>query len=322
MALPETYRAFVLDQQRQLERLVRSNGLAPIRKLYEGMFAEVARKLGASQVGSFGHLQIRGMMAQIQLGLASVQRQAAGALNDAAFQTALASARSALEGVARLERHYTGAMVPLPLLEAARLNGLVQGQTSSLLTAHDRSIARYGIRLVGRMESQLGAALVAGETSTQAIDRIRATADLEWWQGERIVRTELAYSASASARAAIEEQSEDLDGDLWMRWTEHVSDEGSPYDDRVGVDSLAMHGQVAPPGGYFTQPASAPGGDPVPEGLVLRTWAHPPNRPNDRGVLAPWRAHWGVPGWIWRGGRRVPATESLVAAMTSGRRAA
>lgn len=319
MALPDTYRAFVLDQQRQLERLVRANGIGPIRKLYEDMLAEVTRKLGASAAGSFDHVKLRGMLGQIKLGLASIQGPAAGALNEAAYKTALAAARSTLEAVARLERQLTGALVPLPLLETARLRGLVQGQTSSLLSAHETSIARYGARLVGRMEQQLGASMAAGETTSQAIDRITATGEMEWWQGERIVRTELAYSTSATAREAMEAQSEELDGDLWMRWTEHVSDDGDPLDDRVGVDSLALHGQVAPPGGMFTQPPSAPGGGEVPPGLVGRSWSHPPSRPNDRAVLMPWRAHWGIPGWIWRDGRRAPATEQLVDEMSARR---
>jgi hypothetical protein len=319
MALPDTYRAFVLDQQRQLARLVRQNGIAPIKKLYEDMLAEVTRKLGVSAAGSFSDVQLRGMLAQIKLGLATIQHPAAGALNEAAFQTALAGARASLEAVARLERQFTGALVPLPLLETARLNGLVKGQTSSLLTAHEISIARYGTRMVGRMEQALGASIAAGETTTQAIDRITATGEMEWWQGERIVRTELAYSTSASTREAIEAQSEELDGDLWMRWTEHVSDDGQALDDRVGVDSEAMHGQVTPPGGMFTQPPAAPDGEDVAAGLAGQSWSHPPNRPNDRSVLMPWRAHWGVPGWIWLEGRRTPATEKLVEEMTGQR---
>lgn len=322
MALPDTYRAFVLEQQRQLARLVRENGIGPIRKLYEAMLAEITGKLGAAAAGTFDHVQLRGMLAQLKLGLAAIQRPAAGALNEAAFQTALAGARSALEAVARLERHFTGALVPLPLLETARLHGLVRGQAASLLTSHETSIARYGTRLIGRMQEQLAGSLAAGETTSQAIDRITATGELEWWQGERIVRTELAYSMSASAREAIEAQSEDLDGDLWMRWTEHVSDDGSPLDDRVGVDSEALHGQVAPPGGLFTQPPRARDGGEVAPGLAGQSWSHPPNRCNDRAVLTPWRAHWGVPGWIWTNGRRVPATAALVDQITRGRRAA
>lgn len=315
MPLPETYRAFVLDQQRTLARLVRIQGVAPIRRLYESMLEGVTRQLGRRAADGFGAIQLRGMLAQIRLGLAALQRPVTGALNEAAFTAAISQARGTLEGLARLERAMSGAVVPLPLLETARLNGLVRGQTSSLLAAHGRSVARYGASLVRRMERTLGASLAAGESQTQAIDRIAEVGDAEWWQGERIVRTELAHSASSTTREVIEEQSEELGGDLWMRWTEHVDDDGTPRDDRVEVDSLAMHGQVAPPGGMFVMPPSAPDGREVPKGLAGKEWACPPNRPNDRACLTPWRPHWTeVPGWVWRG-RRVPATERLVAQM-------
>jgi hypothetical protein len=90
--------------------------------------------------------------------------------------------------------------------------------------------------------------------------------------------------------------------DLMMRWTEHVDDEdGEPLDNRVGEDSIYMHGQLARPGGIFRMPPDAD----VHESLLEGAWFHPPNRANDRGVLAPWRSHWGIPGWELLGGRKV-----------------
>jgi hypothetical protein len=86
---------------------------------------------------------------------------------------------------------------------------------------------------------------------------------------------------------------------LMQRWTELVDDAtGRPLDNRVAADSLAMHGQVAPPGGSFLMPAA--GG-----ALAGQSWTHPPNRPNDRAVLTPWMPTWGVPAWQFRNGRRV-----------------
>jgi hypothetical protein len=69
----------------------------------------------------------------------------------------------------------------------------------------------------------------------------------------------------------------------------------------VADDSLALHGQVAHPGGYFTMPI-----DPdVEERFWGKRWMFPPNRPNDRAVLSPWRPGWGIPAWEFKGGRRV-----------------
>lgn len=316
MALPGVYRAIIQDQQRQLAELVRSAGVGPIRRMYEDMLEEVARALRQTASGTFTETQLRGMMAQLRLGMAGIVREMGGRLGDAAYRVGLAAARSSLENLALLERTFAGAFTQLPILEIARLRGLVADKTSSLLRFHRTSTARYGVHLIGRFELSLQAALATGKTGHEAIDAVMSTGEMEWWQAERIVRTELAYAGNASIKVANDRQAEELGGDLWSRWSEHVDDAGNPLDDRVGVDSEAMHGQVAPPGGVFTQPPRSPRGEAVQTSLVGRTWDHPPNRPNDRSVLTPWRAHWEIPGWIWENGRRVPVTQAMADAFS------
>lgn len=311
-SLPPYYRSIVIDQQAQLARLVRSAGVAPIKRLYQEMMADLEKKLASLSSATFSHQQIQGLLAQVRLGLARLQSQMRDVVKDGAVTVGIESARTLLTNAAKLEKHFTGAVIPLRVAEIGRLRGLANDQVPSLMRVHDRTMARYGTRLVGRFETTLASSLALGETQTQAIDRVIELGDVEWWQAERIVRTETAFAGSAVARAASDEQADELDGDMWTRWTEHVSDDGVPFDDRVGVDSEALHGQVAPPGGMFVQPPTNRKGDAVQASLVGQEWAHPPNRPNDRSVLVPWRAHWGVPGWIWDG-RRVPITETRVA---------
>lgn len=305
-AIPPAYRAVIIDHQAQLARLVRAAGIGPARQLYEQMLRDLERKLGMTLSGTFDHQRIRGMIAQVKLGLARLSLGVSNVVDVGAQAVGIHAARTMLQDAARLERHFTGAVMPMPVLQSARLRGMVVGKVQSVMRVHETSMARYGVRVVRRIEGELGTALALGESHAQAIDRVMQAGEVEWHGAERIVRTELSFAANASAREAADEQAEELDGDLWTRWTEHVSDGGAPLDDRVGVDSEAMHGQVAPPGGMFTQPPSAPDGDNVGDSLVGQQWSCPPNRPNDRAVLVPWRASWGVPGWWWDGGR-VPA---------------
>jgi hypothetical protein len=170
-------------------------------------------------------------------------------------------------------------------------------------------MARYGVRIVEDVEKEMALSMLKGETPSAVIDTVAEAIDGEWWQGERIVRTEMAYAYNGTHRDGIMEASEQIP-ELWMRWEEHCDDSGSPLDDRVGVDSIAMHGQVAKPGDQFTMPDTAPfpdakGRTEVPESLVGLSWDFPPNRPNDRAVLSPWMEDWGVPGWRYVGGDRV-----------------
>ena len=307
-SLPPVYRAIVRDQQRSLGKLVKSAGVTPVRKLYEQMLADLTKKLNVTASGTFTYQQLNILIAQVKLGLARLQRDVSSAVGSGAMKIGIASARDILQNAASLEKHFTGAALPLRVMEVGQLHGLVADRTASLMRINETSMARFGVGLVRRMETEMAVSLSTGESHSTAIDRVMKTGDLEWWRAERIVRTEMAFVANSSARDANDEQAVELEGDMWSLWSEHVTDEGEPLDDRVGVDSEAMHGQVAPPGGLFTQPPTARDGEVVQVGLVGKTWTCPPNRPNDRAALIPWRANWGVPGWRWDG-QRVPVTE-------------
>jgi hypothetical protein len=307
-SLPPIYRSIIHDQQVSLSKLARRAGVAPVKKLYETMLADVTAKLKVTASGTFTYQQLQILLAQIKLGIARMNRDVSGVVEDGAMQVGIASARDILQNAARLERHFTGAAMPLRIMETAQLHGLVQDRTSSLMRINETSMARFGVNLVRRMETEMAVSLSTNENHTTAIDRVMKVGDLEWWRAERIVRTEMSYVSNASARDAADEQAVELDGDMWSMWSEHVSPDGTPLDDRVGVDSEAMHGQVAPPGGLFTQPPTARDGAMVQVGLIGQTWSCPPNRPNDRAVLVPWRASWGISGWRWDG-QRVPVTE-------------
>ena len=101
--------------------------------------------------------------------------------------------------------------------------------------------------------------------------------------------------------------------DMMQRWVEYCSDEtGEPLDNRVGVDSIALHGQVTPTGGMFVMPDTAPhpdarGNTDVPDSLVGQSWPHPPDRPHDRALIQGFRKAWGgVIAYRLIGGERAP----------------
>lgn len=141
-------------------------------------------------------------------------------------------------------------------------------------------------------------AQVQGISVSELMGDIEDIADAQTWRVERLVRTETSYAynlAQADAMQALTK--EDGFRGVMQRWTERVDDRtGRPLDNRVGRDSMQMHGQVVRPGGAFTAPD---------EWLVPGSWTHPPNRPNDRSVLTPWMREWGVPAWMWQAGSRI-----------------
>jgi len=291
---------------RELERL--AEGGAPLRslkKIYRDAQTDLERKLaqtaGRSRV-TFTVQQQRAFLAQVKQAQIALAQLMAGQSAQLSSQTSRNTLKQLIRKIKRMESKFSQAEVIIPIEEASRFEGILDVNRTSMLKMHASSMSRYGTSLVRKMERSLSQSLIQGVSTSDAIDAVMEAADLEWWQAERIVRTEQAWAYNATHAAAVAEQAKEFP-DMMMRWTEHVSNSGRPLDDRVGADSLAMHGQLAPPGGVFTMPPNAPD---VHSSLQGRSWAHPPNRPNDRSVLQPWRPHWGVPGWVLRNGRKVP----------------
>lgn len=302
------YQRTMAAHRARLDRLLDRRGLAPMKRLYDEAAAGMDRRLRQTigrLPGSFTEHQQRLALAQLKQGQALISKRLAGELGDLTLEAQKEALRGLSAGLTKLERVFTGAEITLPVDEAARFAGVIDQRRTSLLKMHSESMGRYGARVVTDMEGALSASLIMGETPNAAIDRIQEVMEGEWYQAERIVRTETAWAHNATTRDGLEDAAEELP-DLRMQWNEQVDEAGNPLDDRVGLDSLAMHGQVADVDGEFTMPPKTRDGQAVSSGLVGESWAFPPNRPNDRAIVVPWRKEWGVPGWEFKGGRRVP----------------
>ncbi len=217
--------------------------------------------------------------------------------------TALDSALTAVRGTAVDEmrtfiaRHERGEVGVLATRAAATA---VSQARAAEAWGSARSILRgWASDTTVKVNDAVKAAVARGASPGEVSELVQATIDAGWWRVERLLRTETAYAFNAVADASVTKLAEQH-RDVRKRWTERVDDRtGRPLDNRVAADSLVLHGQIAKPGGVFTMPA-APGAPPKMVGL---SWAFPPNRPNDRAVVLPWRPGWGIPGWTLRDGR-------------------
>jgi hypothetical protein len=302
------YQQLAEEHLRRLARVSERGSVARLRRLYQSALDEMERDVRRVSRGamkdSFTAHHRRMILLQLRQGVRLMSQRLSLSTVDFAREAAADARGATFKNIVRLEQEFSGTTPVLPVEEAVRfIAAPTPGQTTSLLrdaSGHgllpgrvQTSMARYGARLVTAFEQDMSKSLLLGETVGQAIDRLRDTGNLEWWQAERIARTETAWAYAAATMEAAEAAREELP-DLELRWTEYVSDStGAPLDNRVAADSLALHGQL-PAHGVYTLP------------LDGRQYSHPPNRPNDRSVLQPWRPHWRVPAWRWNG-RRVSA---------------
>lgn len=311
--VPKVFSQTVATHRNRLEKTLAGHAASKMKRLYDEaqgqLVSKIARTIRAGKGDTFTAYQMRIVQAQLREGQALITKRLAGDMTPLTKMAQEKALTGLVTDVKRLHKHFTGAEITLPIEEAAVFAGVIQNRASTLLRVNQTSMARYGVRIVEDVEKEMALSMLKGETPSAVIDTVAEAIDGEWWQGERIVRTEMAYAYNGTHRDGIMEASEQIP-ELWMRWEEHCDDSGSPLDDRVGVDSIAMHGQVAKPGDQFTMPDTAPfpdakGRTEVPESLVGLSWDFPPNRPNDRAVLSPWMEDWGVPGWRYVGGDRV-----------------
>jgi hypothetical protein len=311
--IPKEVKAVLGEHRKRLERLVDRRSLPGIRKMLDEANGELTRRLKAriraGKGDEFTAYQQRVALAQIRNSQAEIISRMHGEISDGTEEAAYEAVRGLVDDLGRLERHFRGAATPIPIEEASQFQGLVDGRRRSILRSTETSLARYGTDVVDGVEKEMSKSLLMGETTGEAIERVADFVDGSMWRAERIVRTEMAGAFNLTHRDAIEAAADEVE-DLWMRWSEHVTDDDEEaMDDRVGTDSVAMHGQVAKPGDLFTVPYTAPtpgadGKTTVSISLAGQTFDAPPNRPNDRAVLEPWRPEWGVPAWVWRAGSR------------------
>ena len=307
------YEQVVAAHRRTLDRLIDRGSVERLRSVYVKAASEVMAKLERLGKGStgFSHHHLQMALAQLKAGQIYIDDQMLGELNAATREAQVESLHTLVRNYKRLEKHFSGHAPVLPIEEAARFAGVIDKSRGSLLRQHKTSIKRYGMAVIEKAQDAMSVSAASGETLDDAIGRVHEVVEGEWWQAERIARTESAYAYNSSHAEGIKEIAKE-DVDVWMQWTEFCGPDGAPLDIRVGVDSIALNGQVAPPGGVFTMPATAPfpdakGNTKVDDSLVGKTWEFPPDRPNDRATILPWKKEWGKPGWRYKNGRRVPA---------------
>lgn len=310
------YQQAAEEHVRRLDRLIDRGGVARLRKMYENAQAELERKLTrAVGRGSapFTTHQYRVLLAQVRAG----QMQLAARMGAESARITEETQRDALSGIIRqikrLETMHDAPAPILPIEEASRFAGIIDKRRTSLLAQNKESMARYGAHVVKKIENGLALSLTTGDTTAEAVERIAETADIEFWRAERIVRSEQSWAAHSAIVDGMRASAGAL-GEMYLRWTELVSESGKPLDDRVGADSVAMHGQVAVPGSEYTMPDSASsivitnryGESRVSPDMIGESWMHPPTRPNGRETLVPWRPKWGSKGWKVVGGSKIP----------------
>lgn len=301
-----SYQAALAKSRARLDRLMDRRSVVAMKKFYDKAQDDLEARLFKMAKGvhkdPLTPLQVQQLLEQVRL----AQQIIAVRLHQQFMPISLEAQEEGLEQVAETieeqERRAFGLTVELPLGDEAVDQGLIDLRRDQLTKLNEKSYRRFGEAVAGAMELALATALSLGENPAEAIERIRQAAEDEWWQSERVIHTETAAAFNTAHADGIALVGPHFKG-LGKRWCELVDDAtGLPLDNRVGLDSMVLHGQVTAMSGKFVMPPD----NRVSSRMWNLTYFSSPNRPNDRSVTMPWRAGWGIPGYLWQNDQRVP----------------
>lgn len=246
----------------------------------------------------FTEASLRSYIVQSQASVAYVQERLRGIVAEQAERVALETVTRNHDMIRRLEREFTGVVIPPRSREA-----VIARVRPSLIDRHATSIDRYGDVMTRRIMSEIGQGFVEGISQGQMVDRLvnlrgpRGLVSLravevqpgmvirtlekdipeglfvrhrQWaW---RVVRTEVAEAQNAVSQEQVEQDAERDMPDMQRKII-------AIMDIRTAQDSIGVHGQVRGPREKFRDGAG-------------REYLRPPSRPNDRETIIPWRPHW------------------------------
>ena len=267
----------------QLQGIVELGGVRKVRKLYEQARAELEERLAALKrrgMGeSFTAFHMRQILLQVRDGLLMFQDQFGPALSKNAKAGALLAQRHTIGAITQFERRFTGTRPVLAIEEAGVFARSYRGLEPSLLSRYHKYVRNYPQATINRIQNGLALSLIQGEPLERAVDKVAATDGLfarDRWRAERIARTEMGYAYGITGQKMLEETAHEVPG-LMKRLVATI-------DARTGDDSKILDGQTVPWNKPFVwmKPTKA--------GPVRVEYMAPPNRPNDREVMVPWRA--------------------------------
>lgn len=234
--------------------------------------------------GRFSAQHLRGVLAQVQGAIDAINAKLQTNMADGAYDAALLGIEDLVEEIKTFDGEFLGAVTPINLNAA-----LVATDTKNFLTTkYKTNLDAYGKGLQAQISNGLFAASLGEINSEEMVGRISQFFTAEEWKLRRIVRTELHNIYNVGKIRGMQELSGE-DGDIpdLQKTLMH------PMDQRTGKDSIyaAQLGLVADIDEPFEY---------VWKGQT-RIFMAPPDRPNDRAILVPYREAWGAargPGFI------------------------
>ena len=231
---------------------------------------------------TFSAQQLRGTLVQVDLAIAAIVNGLSQDIRPGAEELSITGARDMVTEMTKFDRHFTGAVIPLNIDTA-----LVGQETSNfLINRYDASLKAYGESLRASITSNLTNLSLQNAPLEKVIAKLGRFFIGEEWKLRRIARTELHNMYNIGKMNTMQRLKETEVPDLKKTMIH-------PMDGRTGDDSKQLAEEnpiidIDKPFVFIFRRKLASGE--IKE--ERREFMAPPDRPNDRAVLVPFRPSW------------------------------
>lgn len=255
-------------QEREAKRIMRS---------YKRVRQDLRDRLDVldskEQGETYSAHRVRSALTQVEMALRQMEMDLVGDLGASSREVSERGIQDLITELESWNKHYMGAIIPIDL-DSVRV---AEKASEMLFNRHDASIKAYTAFQRQEFQRGLTDAIISQKPYSEVVSDIGRYMMAEEWRLERLVRTELHNVYSQGKMAGMNELQETSMPDL-KKTLFH------PMDKRTGKDSkrLAQNNPVVGINEYFIEDSTG----------KVREYLAPPNRPNDRAILVPFRESW------------------------------
>lgn len=267
-----TVEKVIENHAQDLSRLSESE-IKRVLALYKTVRHDVRDRLDALSPGTFTAQKFSGVLAQVDAGIYQMNEILKGEMQKAGATASELGIEHLLEEIKKFEREFTGAVIPINVDAVL----IASDSSNFLFNKYETSVSAYSAQLRSLFAQNLSQAAVEEISMGEVAGRIGRTLLGEEWRLNRLIRTEImgvySFGKLSGMREVAEKDLPDLRKTLYH-----------PMDDRTGTDTkrLNENNPVVRVDEPFVENST---GKKV-------TYMAPPNRPNDRAILIPYREAW------------------------------
>lgn len=240
---------------------------------YREIRADLRDRLGSVRGDTFTAQQLRGVLAQVEGAINAMNTSLKEGMGSASEKAATKGIEDLLSEIRRFDQIFKGAVTPINLNAAL----IAQDVNNLLVSKYQSSLDSYSEQLRSQIANTLTNAAIEEVSLDQVVNRLGQFFVGEEWKLTQIARTELHNVYNLGKQQGMEETQERFLPDL-KKTLFH------PMDARTGADSkyVARKNLIVDIDKPFEYTWKG----------QKRTYMVPPDRPNDRSILVPYRETW------------------------------